>query len=174
VRRCDVKKLLIASLLLLGSLALFAQAHTGYVSILPGYQFSSQNLDNGFTGSLDAGYMFTDNVGIHLGLLFDRGGYNYPYWWGYNKEYEFKHNFEIAEVGLEIAGDMHGKHQCYGQINAGYTMSLEANEFTAGAAFGYKYFFNKFVGLNVQGAYHYVNHWKIDIWDARIGLTFRF
>jgi len=169
-----VKKLLIAALLLLGSLAIFAQADATYFSILPGYQFSAQHLDNGFTGSIDAGYMFSDNVGIHVGLIFDRGGYYYPFWWGYNKSYQLKHNFEIAEVGLEIAGDMHGHNQFYGQLNGGYTLSLQENEATIGAAFGYKYFFNKSVALNVQGAYHYVNHWKIDIWDTRVGVSFRF
>ena len=169
-----MKKLLIAALLLVGSFAVFAQAHTAYFSILPGYQFSSQNLDNGFTGSLDAGYLFTDNVGIHFGVIFDRGGFHYPNYFNGYMPFELKHNFEIAEIGLEIMGDTHGHNQFYGQLNGGYTMSLQPNEATIGAAFGYKYFFNKTVALNVQGAYHYVNHWKIDIWDARVGVCFRF
>jgi hypothetical protein len=38
-----MKKILIAALLVLGSLGVFAQAGTQYFAILPGYQFSTGN-----------------------------------------------------------------------------------------------------------------------------------
>lgn len=170
-----MKKLLIAAVLLLGSLAVCAQAKTGYLSILPGWQFDqNEGLDSGFVVSLDGGYRFTDNVGIHVGFLVDRGGWRYPYEYKTYGPFEYKMNFEIVELGFEIHGDMHGNSQFYGQLNLGSTLNMIDDKLTYGAAFGYKYFFNKTVGLNVQGTYHYVEDYKIHLWDGRIGITFNF
>lgn len=169
-----MKKLLIAAVLVLGCMGAFAQAHTAYFSVLPGYQINATNVDRGFVGSLDGGYYFSDNVGIHFGFAYDWGRYRYPSYWNGYREFELKENFQIMEVGIEIAGDMHGNNQFYGQLNGGYTLGATKNEWVVGGAFGYRYYFNKTVGLNVQATYHYVNEWKVDLWDGRIGVTFRF
>ena len=61
-----MKKLIVGVVFVLASVGLFAQS-SNYFSILPGYQFHGQYMNSSFVGSLDAGYFYSDNVGLHVG-----------------------------------------------------------------------------------------------------------
>jgi len=186
-----MKRGIIAALLLLASLGLFAQADTWYFSVLPGYQFSSSEVDTGWVASFDGGYYFTDNVGIHGGFMFNEGNFKVdvpPY--GTAK---FDDMFEIAEVGVELVGKAGEKGQIYGQFNVGYAFGLSLDSatiagmtvslgdisvddaFCYGAAFGYRHFFNDKTALNLQATYHRVTgDWDTNHIDLRIGVSWKF
>jgi|WetSurMetagenome_2_1015567.scaffolds.fasta_scaffold02137_6 hypothetical protein len=210
-----MKKILIAALLVLGSLGVFAQAGTQYFAILPGYQFStgnyqySQNFifnnhvyqfrvngsgENNFVGSLDYGYFFTENVGIHAAYVYNAGSFQAnihvgPYYFG---NYKFDKSINWVEVGPEFVGMVGQNGQIYGQINLGYTFGnstpnlhtaygsyplgdFGSQTFIYGGAFGYRYYFNNSVGIAVQATYHHMQDYPIsDLWDARVGVTFKF
>lgn len=161
------------------SFSAFAQAGSGYLSILPGYQFSSGDVDDSFVMSLDGGYFFNDNWGLHLGLIYDEGKFDFgkvllptvpPTWW----EVKYKDSFYVFEIGPELAGEV-GKGQMYWQIiNLGHTMGLDENEWTYGTAVGYRYPINDKWGFNVQGGYHRVDDYDTDHWDLRLGFTYKF
>ena len=209
-----MKASVIGLLVLAVGVGAFAQANTWYVAVLPGYQFSTGNYQekdyfavggnvyewrvngsgkNNFTGSLDLGYYFTDNVGVHFAYIYNQGKYQAnlhlgPYYLG---NYQFNRSINIAEVGPEFVFGSK-ESQGYIQVNLGYTFGnstpnfqyqgvnyplgdFGTQSFVYGAAVGYRYYFNDSVGLAVQGAYHHLQHFPIsDLWDGRVGITFRF
>jgi hypothetical protein len=210
-----MKKVLIAAVMVLGSLGVFAQAGTQYFAILPGWQWSTGNYEyseefiynnhwyqfrvngageNNFVGSLDYGYFFTDNVGIHAAYTYNAGKYHAnvhlgPYYFG---DYNFDVNLNWIELGPEFVGAVGQNGQIYGQINLGYTFGnstpnihimngsyplgdFGSNGFVYGGAFGYRYYFNNSVGIATQLTYHHFVDFPIsDLWDARVGVTFKF
>ncbi len=210
-----MKKILIAALLVLGSLGVFAQAGTQYFAILPGYQFSTGNYQqselfvynnhwyearvygsgqNNFTGSLDGGYFFTNNMGIHFAYMYNAGQFQLqgqigPYYLG---SYRFDQNVSIAQVGPEFVMNHGSNSQTYFQLNLGYTFGNSTPSFHSdygdislgdfgkqtfvyGGALGYRYYFTDMTGINVQVAYnHFQNYAISDFWDARVGVIFRF
>ncbi len=132
-----MKKVIIAGILVLAGLGVFAQAGTGYVAVLPGYQFNTgsytynyQGLmtkakgEGNFVTSLDFGYFFTDKIGIHAGYMYDKGDYkaslSYPPFF-YTPSYKFSRQVNLFEVGPEFVGQAGQNGQIYGQINVGYT-----------------------------------------------------
>jgi len=186
-----MKKGLILGLALLFSMGLFAQSSS--FSIMPGYQFSSGEAEDGFVVGADYVYYFTDGIGLHIGYTYNEGNFEYdgyiPYFGHYT--FEFDNDFNIIEVGPEFVGDLGSGGQIYGQLNAGMTFGGSDfhvyipyygnyhadwdNEWTLGAALGYRYFFNDSVGIALQGTYHYIDNWEADnFWDARVGITFKF
>lgn len=145
------------------SFATFGQAGSGYLSILPGYQFSSGDVDDSFVMSLDGGYFFDDNWALHLGLMYNEGKFNFG-----------KDSFYVFELGPELASEM-GNGKMYWQIiNIGHTMGLSSNEWTYGTALGYRYHVNDKWDFNIQGAYHRVDDLDTDHWDLRFGFTYKF
>jgi len=176
-----MKKYLLMTLacIFLGAAA-FAQGGSGYFAVLPGYQFSSGETESCFVGSLDGGYFYNDNWGLHVGLNYNSGEFNlhdlgfghkhYPYSW---MDDVYKDSFYIFEIGPELAGNV-GPGQLYGQFNLGHTFGAENNEWTYGLACGYRFPINDRVGINVQGTYHRVNDWDTDHLDLRLGVIFRF
>ena len=84
------------------------------------------------------------------------------------------------------------KGGCHAQANFGWTASsghesytndcgyywmrpVRDNEWVYGAAAGFRYFFLPNAGLSAQLAYHKINGWpNSDLWDVRLGATFRF
>lgn len=209
-----MKKILIAALLVLGSLGVFAQAGTQYFAILPGYQFSTGNYEysqdfiygghlyqyrvngsgeNNFVGSLDYGYFFTENIGIHAAYVYNAGQFQANFHIGpFYDNVKFDKSVNWIEVGPEFVGTVGQNGQIYGQINLGYTFGNSSptahtaygdyslgdfgtQTFIYGGAFGYRYYFNNSVGIAVQGTYHHMSSYPIsDMWDARVGVTFKF
>lgn len=171
--------LMFAFLMIFGVSA-FAQGGSGYFAVLPGYQFSSGEVDSGYVVSLDGGYFYNDNWALHCGLMYNEGQYDFgevlmpttpPTWW----DLQYKDSFYILEMGPELAGNL-GRGQIYWQVfNLGHTFGAEDNnEWTLGTAAGYRYPINEKVGLNFQTAYHRVDNWDTDHWDMRLGVIFRF
>lgn len=173
------KSLLVMVLFVFCSFAAMAQAGTGYFSILPGYQFSSDEVDDSFVFSLDGGYFFNENWGLHLGLMYNEGKFDFgkvlhptvpPTW----VDLSFKDSFYIFEIGPELAAEM-GKGQLYWQIiNVGHTFGADSNEWTYGTALGYRFKINDKWSFNLQGAYHRVDDWDTNHWDLRLGFTYKF
>jgi hypothetical protein len=204
-----MKKILVAMVLVLGTFGIFAQAGTQYFAIMPGYQFStgSYTYNDGafqtkaqgqgnFVFSLDYGYFFTENVGMHVAYMYDKGDYKaqltyLPLNWG-TGDYKFNRTVNIFEIGPEFATQAGTNGQWYGQINVGYTFgsgdttfylngtkydlgNAGSNDWTLGGAFGYRYYFNNSVGIGAQIAYHHINGWDVnDMWDSRLGVWFKF
>jgi hypothetical protein len=174
-----MKKVLMFGLLAFFGIALFAQDGTGYISILPGYQFSSGDVDSSFVASLDAGYFFNDYWGLHCGVIYNEGKFDFgkqliskkpTIWW----DGKYKDSFYTFEIGPELAKAI-GNGQIYWQIvNLGHTFGAEDNQWSYGTAAGYRYHFNDKWGVNCQAAYHRVDDWDTDHWDLRVGLTFKF
>ena len=201
-----MRKWLVGALCLLGSLGVFAQAHTGYFDILPGYQFNTgdYNVQEGiyrtensgkdsWMGSLDVGWFFTDHVGLHGGYLYSPGDYHARLYRGpiLMEDYTFSRSTHLLEIGPEFIWGPKD-NQLYFQLNAGHTFgsgdtkfysgghkydlgNIGSNEWVYGAALGYRHYFNESVGIAMQAAYHHIQNWEInDVWDARIGVVFRF
>ena len=131
-----MKKALLGLLLVMASMGIMAQAHTWYVAILPGYQFSTGNYQyddglfrsngsgqNNFCFSLDGGYYFTKAVGLHFAYYYNEGNYstNLRYAGYYIAQFDFKRNVSVFEIGPEFAHTWNACHQIYGQINLGHT-----------------------------------------------------
>lgn len=210
-----MKKLILASIFLLAGFTVLAQAGTGYFAILPGYQFSTGNYQysqnfvyaghvyeyrvygsgqNNFTGSLDGGYFFTDNIGIHFAYVYNAGQFRLngqlgPYYLG---DFRFDQNISIAQVGPEFVMSHGSNSQTYFQVNVGYTFGnstpnfhsaygdiamgdFGTQTFVYGGAVGYRYYFTDMTGLAVQVGYNHFQDYAIsNFWDARIGVVFRF
>jgi hypothetical protein len=133
-----MKRILIAALLILGTVGVFAQAGTWYFSILPGYQFSStsENVSGGwyqvkvegkdnFCASLDGGYFFNDVVGLHFAYVYNPGDgqiklYDYYYGTGYIGKYGFDRAVNILQIGPEFVWGSK-ENQGYAQVNVGWT-----------------------------------------------------
>lgn len=182
-----MKKVLIVLLLVLGSLCLYAQdSGQWYFSALPGYQFSSGHSRSSFVLSLDGGYYFNDNVGIHFSDTYNQGKYKYSYViYPYEYTFEGSSSFEIIEVGPEFGAKVGDNGKFYGQINVGYawdtsnigdgTYAVYNIDWTWGAAIGYRHFFNDRVAINFQGTYHHLNNWvSSNFTDARVGVSWKF
>lgn len=186
-----MRKWFLAALLLVATTGVFAQADTWYFSVMPGYQFSSGEVDGGYVFSLDGGYYFTDNVALHAGFIFNEGNFSvdvYPY-----GEASFDDQFNMLVVGPEFATKAGANGQVYFQVDLGYAFGLNMDDihvvgmtvpltgvsvddaFCYGAAIGYRHFFNEKVALNLQGTYHRVTgDWDTNHLDARIGVAWRF
>ncbi len=139
-----MKKLIVAAIMVLASFGIFAQAGSQYFAILPGYSFSTGNyqestnfiygnqwyefrvngsMSNNFVGSMDYGYFFTENVGIHAGYVYNAGQFHAnvhvgPYYFG---DYKFDRSINIFEIGPEFAGPVGTNGQLFFQVNVGYT-----------------------------------------------------
>jgi len=210
-----MKKLIVAAIMVLASFGIFAQAGSQYFAILPGYSFSTGNyqeatnfiygghlyefrvngsMSNNFVGSLDYGYFFTENLGMHVGYVYNAGQFHAnvhvgPYYFG---DYKFDRSINLFEVGPEFVGPVGTNGQLFFQVNLGYTFGnstpnihtpygdyplgdFGTQSFAYGGAFGYRYYFNNSVGIAMQGTYHHYQHFPIsDNWDARVGVTFKF
>ncbi|HTQ79623.1 MAG TPA: hypothetical protein VMM92_06480, partial [Thermoanaerobaculia bacterium] len=210
-----VKKLILGSLFLMLGLGVFAQAGTGYFDILVGGQFSTGNYQysnyfvynnalyqwrvngsgrNNFLGSLDGGYFFTENIGLHFAYLYDAGKFQANFHAGslYAGSYNFNKDINIGEIGPEFAWKGGGNSQSFLQLNVGYTFgnstpnvntvygsmplgNFGKQTFVYGAALGYRYYFSQMTGMTIQTAYHHFQDYAIsDIWDVRVGVSFRF
>ncbi len=130
-----MKKWLVGTVLVLASLGLFAQAKTGYVDLLAGYQFGadSQNFSNPplsghittkdkWLASFDGGWYFTDRVGLHAGLIYLPTDFkiNAAYAGVPIGEHEISRHSQVFEVGPEFVWKAGQKGQIYGQLNLGY------------------------------------------------------
>ncbi|MFI5168349.1 MAG: hypothetical protein ACHQQS_17215, partial [Thermoanaerobaculales bacterium] len=145
-----MKRWLICALLLLAGLGVSAQENTGYVAILPGYQFpsGSHSLNQTFTplaanlaqkdtwlASLDFGWYFTDHIGIHAGYIYMPNDYKLHLWnssmdLGTSK---FSHNANIFEVGPEFVWKTQGENgQVYAQFNVGRSLGSTDTTFNYG------------------------------------------
>jgi outer membrane protein OmpA-like peptidoglycan-associated protein len=130
-----MKKWLVIIVLVLGSLGLFAQAKTGYVDLLAGYQFASDSdsfsnpplsghmtLKDKWLASFDFGWYFTDRVGIHAGLIYMPTDFKLNA--AYNGvpigEFEISRHSQVFEVGPEFVWKAGQKGQLYTQLNFGY------------------------------------------------------
>jgi len=172
-----------------------------YFSVLPGYQFSTGDADSGLVASLDGGYFFTENVGLHFAYMYNEGKFKVnvaPF-----GDLKFTKSYSLLEFGPEFRTKAGEKGEIYGQFNLGYTFGSTginenyiityggntylvnvtgdlSNDWALGGTFGYRYFFNKKVGLDMQATYHYMNGLKQEgfdaknSWDARIGVTWKF
>ena len=121
-----MKRIVIAALLILGSVGVFAQAGTWYFSILPGYQIGSSgqsyndywfhykyDAKNNFQGSLDGGYYFTDNIGLHFAYVYNPGKAKVKVWdntgWAtgvpgaYIGQFGVDRQVNILQIGPEFA-----------------------------------------------------------------------
>ena len=130
-----MKKWLVGAVLLMAGLGVFAQAHTGYFDILPGYQFNTRDFtvtsglfravssgrDN-WMGSLDFGWFFTDHVGLHAGYVYNPGDYHTKLYYGpfYLGTTRFSRNINIFEIGPEFIWGT-TVNQGYFQLNVGHT-----------------------------------------------------
>ena len=121
-------------LMCLAAVAL-AQANTGYVAILPGYQFTAGNKDYGFApltanlsqkdkwlASLDFGWYLTDHFGLHAGYIYMPNDFDLHLWNGATDlgRSTLTHNSNVLEVGPEFVwqtADRSG--QLYTQLNVG-------------------------------------------------------
>ena len=164
---------------LLGVAAVGASAQEkGYLSVMPGHQFSGSYMNSSsFVASVDGGYFFNKTFGMHFGVLYNDKGFDWA-------------SFEIAEIGAEFAGQLGDSGQFYGQLNLGYTFGLSSNHtylspwgfytvkridvWTPGAAVGYRYYFNRQVGLNIQAAYHQLGSGGEAFSDVRVGVIWKF
>ncbi|OYV99673.1 MAG: hypothetical protein B7X11_05170, partial [Acidobacteria bacterium 37-65-4] len=179
-----MKKILVAVVLVLGTMGIFAQAGTQYVAIMPGYQFSTGSYtyndgmfqtkakgEGNFMFSVDYGYFFTENVGLHAAYLYDKGDYKANLYipalnWS-TGNYKFSRQVNLFEIGPEFATQAGTNGQFYGQLNLGYTFgsgdtkfyynghrynlgNVGGNDWAFGGALGYRYYFNNSVGLGVQ------------------------
>ena len=134
-----MKRILIAALLILGTVGVFAQAGTWYFSVLPGYQFTSTGTDyhynyygvdvaertrgkSNFMGSLDGGYFFNDVVGLHFAYVYNPGNYKDKLYinGGYIGEWGLKRQVNLLQIGPEfVFGNK--VDQGYFQLNVGWT-----------------------------------------------------
>lgn len=174
-----MKKFFAVGLFIIFGVAIFAQGGTGYFSILPGYQFSSGDVDSNFVMSLDGGYFYNDNWGLHLGLMYNEGKFDFgkvllPTVPPTFLDLKYKDSFYIFELGPEFAGNV-GKGQLYWQIfNLGHTFGANSNEWSYGTAVGYRLPINDKWDFSFQGAYHRVDDWDTDHVDFRLGFTYKF
>jgi hypothetical protein len=203
-----MKRIAIAALLILGTVGVFAQAGTWYFSILPGWQFSStsENINGGwygikiegkdnFMGSLDGGYFFTDNVGLHFAYIYNPGNgkiklYDYYYGDGYIGEFGFNRDVNILQIGPEFVWGSK-VNQGYAQVNVGWTFgsgdthvniygnnynlgNVGGNDFTYGVALGYRHYWGN-TALAMQVAWNHIDNFTVnDPVDFRIGVTWKF
>jgi len=204
---CDMKKVVLFLMLVGMTFAAHAQAGTWYFSFMPGFQFDSGTSTfpsytgergsvqprSGLVASFDGEYLFTEHIGVHVGMIYNQGRYKegllfYPL--GLRGEWSvgyFESDFGIIEVGPEYVVSLSRNDQVYFQANIGYTVghdlrrsysSRQEAKFKDGAvygvAFGYRHFFGERTGIAAQLAYHRVDKWKTDHVDARVGVVFRF
>lgn len=187
-----MKKTMVAVLLLLGSVGIFAQAGTWYFSILPGYTFSSTAEDysgypyyhisvktkNNFVGSLDAGYFFNDNIALHFGYMYSPGDYKARLNIAgvFTQEYEIDRELNVLYIGPEFAWGSK-ENQGYVQLNLGYTFGSPSSYIDF---YGYRYNMGDIdneltyglaagyrhywgnVALNLQTTWTHVNDWDVN------------
>ncbi len=195
--------------LFLASMAFAAHAQVGswYVSVLPGFQLESGAAGfpdyvgqtgsmkplAGLTASVDGEYFYTDNLALHMGLIYNQGKFRQRVliyhmsptpWWSVR---DFENTYGIFEVGPELVAPLGRDGQLYFQLNVGVTFAHESyqayggpsdatfrNGTTYGGAIGYRHFFGERAGIAAQLAYHRVDKWKTDHVDVRVGVVFRF
>ena len=130
-----MKRYLVGALLTLVGLTAYAQENSGYVSILPGYQWSSGTFhtvvapvaamleqEDGILGSVDAGWYFTDHFGLHLGFVYVQAEHRTS-WSVYDFAYpDFtqQRNMRFAELGPELVWQTSSDNQVYFQLNVGH------------------------------------------------------
>ena len=183
-----MRQYLIGAVLVLASVTAFAQEGTGNFSILPGYTLTegtdqavappllgTVELDNGFLGSLDAAWYFTDHIGIHGGYIYAPADYKVE--WSLagvsQPDAVIRSDMHVLELGPEFVFQADRRNQLYGQLNVGHTLtggSLNLEEgsnnyalgdvsddgWTLGAALGHRHYFTESIGWSIQVAYHYL------------------
>ncbi len=182
------KVLLIAAFLTFGSLPFFAQAPSNpwFWDLNAGYNNSNKWMDGGWNYSTRLGYAFTDNFKLN----FDMG-----YLEGKVKDSSVKDHIWTFMLAPEYATSLTDSDQVYGFIGAGFarrdSFSYTLNAFpspgrfafgsetkwAAEAGVGYRHFFTKNVGINLQATYTHMGFndvEKINTVDGRIGLAVRF
>ena len=202
-----MRQYLIGAVLVLASVTAFAQEGTGNFSILPGYTLTegtdqavappllgTVELDNGFLGSLDAAWYFTDHIGIHGGYIYAPADYKVE--WSLagvsQPDAVIRSDMHVLELGPEFVFQADRRNQLYGQLNVGHTLtggSLNLEEgsnnyalgdvsddgWTLGAALGHRHYFTESIGWSIQVAYHYLESQPSqNMWDLRTGLSVRF
>ncbi|MEJ2367354.1 MAG: hypothetical protein P8Z49_03135 [Acidobacteriota bacterium] len=202
-----MKRLLFAAVFCILGLGLSAQSQGwGYAAIQPGYQFSSGDVNSSFLGSADFGFFPIENFGIHLGFLHYKGDFSFFY--GPYGDFQFSKGFTVVELGPEydfFVGSS-GKSRLYIQLNAGYITGSDTvtsdtlvyngagyvtdvrlrSRWTWGFTFGYRHFWNRNAGFQMQASFHAQSYYDTYGWyydpyalntdfaDARMGLVFRF
>lgn len=147
----------------------------------------------GGMGSFDFGYFFKKNMGLHVGYLYNAGRYTAHIYVDTSNvgSYSFNQGLSIIEAGPEIVfGDR--ENQEFLQFNLGYAFGGGSPQLTTyggsfplgkfsdqslvfGATFGYRHFFSHGVGVTVQGSLHHLQNYAVtDLFDARIGIVWRF
>jgi hypothetical protein len=145
-------------------------------------------------GSMDWSVRLTDRFGLHFAYLINGGRYTerqYSYY-GHLYTTDYTAPIQILEIGPEWTICPSGNTTIYFQLNMGRTISSESasygryygyyrqdairdNTWTIGAAAGIRYYFLKNAGITGQVAFHHLSAWVApDLWDVRLGATFRF
>ena len=130
-----MKRWFLCAVLLLVNLGASAQEDTGYVAILPGYQFPSGSETQTFAplsvraaqrdhwlASLDFGWFFTDRIGLHAGYIYMPTEYELHLWSGTTDlgTRTISQSANILEIGPEFYWDIPWEWgQVYAQLNAG-------------------------------------------------------
>lgn len=144
-------------------------------------------------GSMDWSVKLTDRYGLHFAYFINSGRYRQQYYYyGYPSTTDYSAPIQVLEIGPEWTIRPSGNFTIYFQLNLGRTISSESasyvsgygyyrqnairdNTWTIGAAAGVRYFFLKNAGIAAQVAFHHFSAWATpDIWDLRLGVTFRF
>lgn len=147
-----------------------------------------------FVGSVDVGLKLTEKFALHFGYIVDDGKYSERYYSDYyvSRWYPYDAPIDIWEIGPEWRVRLSERAHFYAQINVGRTVAsgkatyrttcgnlredlVRENAWTFGAAAGFRYFFLPYAGIAGQVSYHRIRGWEApDLWDARLGVTFRF
>lgn len=150
-----------------------------------------------FTGSVDISFEINKHYGLHFAYFRNDGkvheGVFYDDWVGGASHYYYDYRIPVSiwEIGPEFVIKLSDNVNFYTQINVGHTFSsgnasynsfgyyfskpVRDNEWAFGASTGFRYFFLKNTGMAIQGGYHHINGWRTpNIWDIRMGITFRF
>ncbi len=183
-----MKKLgLTMAFLLVGSLAVMAQtpATPWTWQLSAGYNTSTGWMKSGWNGSTGFGYMFNDNFKLNVDL---------GYFEGKVKDTSIKDHVWTLMVAPEYVYKISDSDQVYALIGAGvarrdskdYTFYTtlpptpvhlaSESKFAAEAGIGYRHFFSKNVGLQLQATYTHMafKDQKLNPVDGRVGLVVRF
>jgi hypothetical protein len=162
------------------------------------YYRREEKLETNFMGSVDLGLNLSEHYGLHFGYLVNNGKSSVRGIVIYNGDYHaspwdaFRAPVAIWEIGPEWDIRFSPKALLYFQFNLGRTASsmqqtyydyygnfreepFRDNEWVYGAAVGFRFFFIPNAGIAAQVAYHRINGWpNSDMWDLRLGASFRF
>jgi hypothetical protein len=156
-----------------------------------------REVKTGFIGSVEGGFPMTRYVGVHFAYLGTSQDFTLrQYLAGRpNGTGSGSAPVNILEVGPEFTWCPTQNQELYAQFNLGHTVGSESvtttfewpwysyqrtehlrdNAWTVGLALGYRWYFSKALGLNLQATYHHIRGWDFSpIWAAQAGIVFRF